>query len=153
MKNLLKKLKIFFNVKIEIFIKDTLTGWFWLIPIGILATGLIWVYSKADLIASLLFHMIGINADHYPALWILVAVIIFVVAGFVVGRIIQTKIGNWFKQIIEIILTKIPGYKFIRDLVGLFNSAKKGNNSLVVMIKGFSDTSYNTGLMYAIKGQ
>lgn len=149
--NLLKILKEYFKGGINHLINVALHGFFWLIPIGLLGWIILWVYGKADFVAGHLFRLIGIMPKNYPILWTFVALIILFLASYIVGHFIQTRIGKWIRTILEIILTRIPGYKFIRDIVGLFNSAKEGNNSLVVMINGFSDSCYNTGLMYAVK--
>lgn len=50
-------------------------------------------------------------------------------------------------------MAKIPGYKTVKDMIGIFNSSKKSQTKvLVVAISGFgSKDSYNIGLMYSQK--
>jgi uncharacterized membrane protein len=60
----------------------------------------------------------------------------------------ETKLANFFDNL----LAKIPGYSTIKDIIGIFNSSKKGDTKiLVVVIKGFAKQGYNIGLMYSQK--
>ena len=64
------------------------------------------------------------------------------------GLLIKTRLVGYFEKL----LTKIPGYKTIKDLINIFNSSKEGENRvLVVLIKGFASEGYNIGLMYSQK--
>lgn len=48
------------------------------------------------------------------------------------------------------ILSRIPGYSTIKDIISIFNSSKDEENKvLVVAIKGFASQGYNIGLMYS----
>jgi uncharacterized membrane protein len=67
---------------------------------------------------------------------------------YFMGLLIKTRLVGYF----ETLLTKIPGYKTIKDLINIFNSSKEGENRvLVVAIKGFANEGYNIGLMYSQK--
>lgn len=150
MKKNLSKVAVYLDGGLNHFIKTTVSGLFWLAPIAAMAMIILWLYGKADFVAGKLFHILGIVPLHYPVLWTLVGISILVLSSFLVGHFIETRIGSWVKNGLEYVLTRIPGYKLIRDLIGLFNSSKAGNSKvLVVMIKGFSSTGYNIGLMYS----
>lgn len=150
MKNLLTTLKKYFDGGVNHFVRASISGLFWLAPIAAMAMIVLWLYGKADIVAGKLFHIMGIIPIHYPILWTLVGIFILVLASYIVGHFIETRIGSWFKNSLEFILSKIPGYRFISDLIGLFNSSKSGDKKvLVVMINGFSGKGYNIGLMYS----
>ena len=67
---------------------------------------------------------------------------------YVVGHFVETRLADWTQNILQ----KIPGYSTIKDIIGIFNSSKKGETQvLVVAIKGFAVEGYNIGLMYSQK--
>jgi uncharacterized membrane protein len=60
----------------------------------------------------------------------------------------KTKMIGFLESLFE----KIPGYSTIKDIIGIFNSSKEGENQvLVVAIRGFANEGYNIGLMYSQK--
>jgi uncharacterized membrane protein len=60
----------------------------------------------------------------------------------------ETRLAN----ILEALFSKIPIYSTIKDIIGIFNSSKQGEQKvLVVVVKGFANQGYNIGLMYSQK--
>jgi len=128
------------------FLKVMIQGIFWLTPIVAIIAVVLWLYGKADYITGLLFHMIGLNPQHNIFLWTVAGVALLALSAFATGHFIETRLGTF----IEKMLTMVPGYMMIKDLVGIFNSSKKGEKQvLVVMIRGFANQGYNIGLMYS----
>jgi len=128
------------------FLKVTIQGIFWLIPIVAIIAVVFWLYEKADFITAKLFHLIGLNPQNNIFLWTVVGVALLAISAYIIGHFMETRLGSF----LEDLFSKIPGYMMIKDLVGIFNSSKKGEKQvLVVMIKGFAAEGYNIGLMYS----
>jgi len=131
--------------KISNFFTVSLQGFFWLIPIIAIVVVFIIVFDKLSQINSFIASFIGMNADESSVLFVLVAFIGVIVLCYVAGKILNTFLGEWVNTLIH----KIPFYKNIAEFFELFNSAKSGEQDvLVVAVKGFGTNSYNIGLMY-----
>ncbi len=87
----------------------------------------------------------GIQTNSNNLLLVLSALVCMLLICYIAGKLLNTFLGDWVNKIIH----KIPYYKNIADFFELFNSAKSGEQDvLVVAIKGFGTNSYNIGLMY-----
>jgi len=143
---MLNKIKSFFSGGWAHFLKVTVQGIFWLTPLVAIIAVVLWLYGKADFITAKLFHLIGLNPQHNIFLWTVAGVALLALTAYAIGHFIETRLGTF----IEKALSKVPGYMMIKDLVGIFNSSKKGEKQvLVVMIRGFANQGYNIGLMYS----
>jgi len=143
---MLNKIKSYFAGGWAHFLKVMVQGIFWLTPIVAIIAVVLWLYGKADFITAELFHLIGLNPQHNIFLWTVAGVALLALTAYAIGHFIETRLGTF----IEKALSKVPGYMMIKDLVGIFNSSKKGEKQvLVVMIRGFANQGYNIGLMYS----
>ena len=125
-----------------------LKGLFGLLPVTITIVVTLWLYGKIDLLVEKLFHLVGFTPKDHELLWFFIAIILFFVLLYIMGHFMKTKLMGY----LENLLTKIPGYKTIKDIINIFNSSKEGDNRvLVVAIKGFANEGYNIGLMYSQK--
>lgn len=123
-------------------------GLFWLLPIVATVIIISWLYTKIEHLVGEMFRLIGFIPEKYFFLWEVLAIFIFLVILYILGHLARTKLASLFEHL----FSKIPGYPTIRELVGIFNSSKKGKNQvLVVAIKGFGNEGYNIGLMYSQK--
>ncbi|MDQ7085638.1 MAG: DUF502 domain-containing protein [Sulfurovum sp.] len=130
------------------FIRISLQGLFWLLPIVAILIILSWLYSKITTMVDWVFRLTGFLPESHLFLWGVVVVCIFLLILYLLGWIVKTRLANLF----EYIFCKIPGYGTIKRIVGIFNSSKEGENQvLVVAIKGFTQEGYNIGLMYSQK--
>ncbi|QOY55611.1 DUF502 domain-containing protein [Candidatus Sulfurimonas marisnigri] len=133
---------------IKHFLEVTLQGVFWLLPIVAVVMIVLWLYNKVDLLAHGVFTLIGFAPQNNGFLWLLIVVVIFVFLLYIVGHLMETRVANF----LETLISKIPGYSTIKDIIGIFNSSKKGETQvLVVAIRGFANEGYNIGLMYSQK--
>ncbi|NQY94688.1 MAG: DUF502 domain-containing protein [Campylobacteraceae bacterium] len=143
---MLNKIKEYFSGGWTHFLKVTVQGIFWLTPIVAIIAVVLWLYGKADFITAKLFHLIGLNPQHNIFLWTVAGVALLAITAYAIGHFIETRLGGF----VEKLLSRVPGYMMIKDLVGIFNSSKKGEKQvLVVMIRGFANQGYNIGLMYS----
>ena len=137
-----------FNNTLKHFINTIIQGLFWLLPIVATIIIISWLYSKIELFVGKIFRFIGFIPEKYFFLWEILVIVIFLITLYIVGHLARTKLASLFEHL----FSKIPGYSTINELVGIFNSSKKGKNQvLVVAIKGFGNEGYNIGLMYSQK--
>ncbi len=132
------------------FISVSIQGFFWLAPIMGIVAIFFWLYGKIDIVTGYLFSVIGLNPQHFIFLWTVLGVAILLIIAYAMGHFMETWFGRYFEKFFN----KIPGYGAIKDIVGIFNSSKKGDKKvLVVLIKGFigNQEGYNVGLMYSMK--
>ncbi len=123
-------------------------GLFWLLPIMGILIVLSWLYSKITKMVDWVFDITGFSPESHLFLWGIGVIFIFVIILYLVGWIVKTRFADMF----EYLFCKIPGYSTLKGLVGIFNSSKDGENTvLVVAIKGFANEGYNIGLMYSQK--
>ncbi|HIP15103.1 MAG TPA: DUF502 domain-containing protein [Sulfurimonas autotrophica] len=130
------------------FMKSVFKGLLWLLPMAAVTMIVLWFYEKLDTLVEKALSFVGLNPQHNEALWFISVIIIFLFLLYIIGHLVETRLAGLF----EYIFTKIPGYSTIKDIVGIFNSSKEGENQvLVVAIKGFAYDGYNIGLMYSQK--
>lgn len=128
------------------FLDATLQGLFWILPITAIIMLVLWLYKIVASIASKIFAIIGFSPEKYEYLWVFLVLSICILLMFLLGLLMESKITKLF----DVIFSKIPGYSTIKDLVNIFNSSKKGDKKvLVVLIKGFGSVGFNVGLMYS----
>lgn len=136
------------NNTIKHFLNTILQGLFWLLPIVATIIIISWLYTKIEHLVGEMFRFIGFIPEKNFFLWELLAICVFLIILYILGHLARTKLASLFEHL----FSKIPGYSTIRELVGIFNSSKKGKNQvLVVAIKGFGNEGYNIGLMYSQK--
>lgn len=129
----------------ENFIHRTKQGLFWILPIAAILMILFWVYQQVDTIVTNLLSFVGINPQN-EIVWIIGVLFIFALLLYIIGYLISMQIAVYF----ESLFYNIPGFSTLKDIIGIFNSSKEGENRvLVVAIKGFTSDGYNIGLMYS----
>lgn len=134
--------------KLKHFLELVVQGLFWLLPMVVISMIAIWLFNKMDLIVSSVFNLVGFQPENHQFLWFLLVLIVFIVLLYLVGHFVETRLANWTQRI----LNKIPMYSTVKDIIGIFNSSKKGETQvLAVVIRGFANEGYNIGLMYSQK--
>ena len=136
------------NKTVKHFTQTALQGLFGLLPIVIVAVLILWLYGKIDKLVNWALNFVGFMPQNHEYLWFILVLLVFFLILYLIGHFMSTKLAGFFEKILE----RIPGYKTIKDMVGIFNSSKKGENQvLVVAIRGFATEGYNIGLMYSQK--
>ncbi len=147
---IIEKIKLYFLARWKHFLGVSIQGLFWLAPIvGIIAI-ILWFYGKIDTVTGVLFSLIGLNPQKFVFLWTIFGVFILLFIAYTMGHFMQTRFGEYFERF----FSKIPGFSAIKDIINIFNSSKKGDKQvLVVLIKGFigNEGGYNVGLMYSLQ--
>lgn len=132
------------------FIQRAVKGLFGILPAALILMILSWIYGTIhSIVNSYIFAPIGFSPKANEPLWIALFLIFFLFILYVLGFLIETRLSSLFDRL----MAKIPGYKTVKDMIGIFNSSKKSQTKvLVVAISGFgSKDSYNIGLMYSQK--
>ena len=136
------------NSLLKHFTQTALQGLFGLLPLVIVAVVVLWLYGKIDKLVNWALNLVGFTPQNHEYLWFILVLLVFFLILYLIGHFMSTKLAGFFEKLLE----KIPGYKTVKDLVGIFNSSKKGENQvLVVAIRGFANEGYNIGLMYSQK--
>ena len=134
------------NNKVKHFFELVVQGLFWILPIVVVSMIILWLYEKIDIVVNGVFSLVGFTPQNNQFLWFLLVVILLMILLYIVGHFVETRLANWTQSLLE----KIPGYSTIKDIIGIFNSSKKGETKvLVVAIRGFANEGYNIGLMYS----
>lgn len=130
------------------FMKVVFKGLLWLLPMAAVIMIVLWFYEKLDMLVEKALDLVGLNPQHNEALWFISVILTFLFLLYIIGHLVETRLAGLFERI----FTKIPGYGTLKDIIGIFNSSKEGENQvLVVAIKGFAYDGYNIGLMYSQK--
>ena len=128
------------------FTERTIQGLFWLLPIVAITLIILWLFNKIDIFVNWVFNIVGFTPISHEWIWFTLVLFILVMFLYILGYFVQTRLGAFMENI----LSKIPGYSTLKDIIGIFNSSKDGENKvLVVAIKGFANEGYNIGLMYS----
>jgi len=128
------------------FTETTIQGLFWLLPIVAITLLVLWLFNKIDLFVNWVFKIVGFTPISHEYIWFALVLFILVLFLYILGHFIQTRLATFLDNYLK----KIPGYSTIKDIIGIFNSSKDGENKvLVVAIKGFASQGYNIGLMYS----
>lgn len=136
------------NNFIKHFFGLVLEGLFAILPLAVLMIIGIWLFHKIDLLVVFILESFQINPQNHPVLWFFVVIGLLALGLYFMGHLVQTKLAN----LMEYLLEKIPFYSTIKDIISIFNSSKKGDRKvLVVVIKGFATEGFNIGLMYSKK--
>ena len=130
------------------FMKIVFKGLLWLLPMAAIIMIVLWFYEKLDVLVEKALDVVGLNPQHNEVLWFISVILVFLLLLYIIGHLVETRLAGLF----EYLFTKIPGYGTLKDIIGIFNSSKEGENQvLVVAIKGFAYDGYNIGLMYSQK--
>jgi len=134
------------NRTIKHFTRTALQGLFGLLPVVIIVVVILWIYGKIDLLVNWVFGLVGFVPENHKFLWFMLVIGIFLLLLYFIGHLMKTKLAGFLESLLE----RIPGYSTIKDIIGIFNSSKEGENKvLVVAIRGFANQGYNIGLMYS----
>lgn len=142
------KLETYFTGAWKHFFKVALQGLFWLAPIVAILMVATWLYGKIDHLTEWLFGLVGLNPQQFQFLWMILGLSLLVLSLYIIGHLMETRAGTLFEKL----FSTVPGYSTLKELIGIFNSSKKGEKRvLVVAIKGFAVEGFNIGLMYSQK--
>ncbi len=124
------------------------------LPLGLIIIVIRWILKYIEKILGPLVDLFNTDSKYVIlALYILTFITIIIIF-FFIGVVIQTRIGNFLKNVLERkYLMKIPGYKTARDIVLQFFGGNRSFFSEVVLVDIFNSGALMTGFITDEKGE
>ncbi|MBC8459077.1 MAG: DUF502 domain-containing protein [Deltaproteobacteria bacterium] len=133
--------------RIKTFIKTSLLGGLAVIlPVTITILIFKWIFNFVIQIIQPLTQLVASNFQEFAAEAIVLGIILS--SCFLVGAIVKTKLGQFFRRHFENVLSKfIPGYGMIKSTVAQIFDRKKYPFSSVALIQAFENETLMTGFV------
>lgn len=128
--------------KLREFVKSTLIGGLLvLLPLGIFAFVVVWVFNFIRRIISPLTSYIMARSEHEAFVADILAIFILIGVCFLVGAVVRTRLGRWLYGLIEAnLLRRAPGYSMIKETANHFlGENKKSPFSSVALARIFGN--------------
>ena len=108
--------------KLREFVKSTLIGGLLVIlPLGVFAFVLVWVFSLIRRMISPLTHYVMARSEHEGIIVDILVLLVLVCVCFLVGAVVRTRLGKWLYGLIEArLLRRAPGYSMIKETANHF---------------------------------
>ena len=109
------------------FVKSTLIGGLLVIlPLGVFAFVLVWVFNLIRRIISPLTTYVMARSEHEGIVVDVLVLLLLVCVCFLVGAVVRTRLGKWVYGLIEAnLLRRAPGYTMIKETANHFLGANK----------------------------
>jgi len=118
--------------KLREFVKSTLIGGLLVIlPLGVLAFVLVWVFNLIHgAISPLTNRILSGTGGQISELEVVVAnvlvILVLICVCFLVGAVVRTRLGKWLYDLIEAnLLRRVPGYSMIKETAKHFLGENK----------------------------
>jgi len=133
--------------RIKTFIKTSLLGGLAVIlPVTITILIFKWIFNFVIQIIQPLTQLVASNFQEFAAEAIVLGIILS--SCFLVGAIVKTKLGQFFRRHFENVLSKfIPGYGMIKSTVAQIFDRKKYPFSSVALVQAFENDTLMTGFV------
>jgi uncharacterized membrane protein len=128
--------------KLREFVKSTLVGGLLVIlPLGVFAFVLVWVFSLIHRIISPLTAYVMARSKHQGIIVDILVLLVLVCVCFLVGAVVRTRLGKWLYGLIEAkLLRRAPGYSMIKETANHFlGENKKSPFSSVALARIFGN--------------
>ena len=121
--------------RIKEFCKSTIIGGLLVVlPVAISLFALTWVFGMVRGGISPITTLVMANSPLQGVVVDVLVIALLVIACFVVGVLVRTKLGKWIYSILEAkVLLKAPGYSLIKETVAQFLGNKKSPFSSVAL--------------------
>jgi len=127
--------------KLREFIKSTLVGGLLvLLPVGVFAFVLVWVFNLIHRAISPLTNRLPAEFGSKPIVADVLVVLVLIGVCFLVGAFVRTRLGKWFYGLIETnLLRRAPGYSMIKETATHFLGNKQSPFSSVALARIFGN--------------
>jgi len=128
--------------KLREFVKSTLIGGLLVIlPLGVFAFVLVWVFNLIRRIISPLTRYVMARSEHEGIIVDILVLLVLVCVCFLVGAVVRTRLGKWLYGLIEAnLLRRAPGYSMIKETANHFlGENKKSPFSSVALARIFGN--------------
>ncbi|MEA1886411.1 MAG: DUF502 domain-containing protein [Bacteroidota bacterium] len=137
----LRRLRNFFRT-------TALGGLVAILPLVLIIIFFRWIVNLIQRYLEPLVNLINTESELMIIALYILAVIAIIFLFFLLGLFIKTRIGNFFRTILEEqYLSKIPGYKLARETVMQFFGKQKSFFKEVVLVDIFNSGSLMTGFI------
>lgn len=127
--------------KIVDFVKTALLGGMLiLLPLTILIFAVNWIFNFVRQAISPLTVIVMTKSQFQGIIADLLVIIFILLACFLLGILVRTKLGKWIYDSIEnAILKKAPGYSLIKETIAQFLGSKQSPFSSVALVQIFGN--------------
>ena len=123
------------------------------LPLGLIIMVFRWILNYIEKILGPLVDLFNTDSRYIILALYVLSFITILVLFFFIGVVVQTRIGNFLKNVVESkYLMKIPGYKTARDIVMQFFGGNRSFFSEVVLVDIFNSGTLMTGFITDDKG-
>jgi uncharacterized membrane protein len=131
------------------FIRTSLIGGFSVIlPIALCAFLLKWLFQTVTGIIRPLTLLVIAKSNIQALFADVVVIVIILLACFIVGIVVKTKVGKFIQDSLEEYILKFaPGYSIIKETVMQFLGKKKLPFSSVVLVQAYDNETLMTGFI------
>ncbi|MFO7853516.1 MAG: DUF502 domain-containing protein [Bacteroidota bacterium] len=136
-----KRLRNFFRT-------TALGGMVAILPLVLIIIFFRWIINLIQRYLEPLVNLINTESELMIVALYILAVIAIIILFFLLGLFIRTRIGNFFRKVLEEqYLSKIPGYKLARETVMQFFGKQKSFFREVVLVDIFNSGTLMTGFI------
>lgn len=119
-----------------------------ILPLALIIIVFRWIINYIEKILGPLVQLFHTDSQYVVIGIYLLALLAILVLFFLLGLAIQTRIGNFFRKVLETkYLMKIPGYKTAREIVMQFFGGNRSFFSEVVLVDIFNSGTLMTGFI------
>lgn len=138
----------FFRRLRNLFRTTALGGLVAILPLALIIIFFRWIINLIQKYLEPLVNLINTESELMIVALYIIAVIAIILLFFLLGLFIQTRIGKFFRTILEEqYLMKIPGYKIARETVMQFFGKQKSFFREVVLVDIFNSGTLMTGFI------
>lgn len=139
--------------RVKTFFKTTIIGGVIVIlPAIILGMAFKWLFSKVregiKPLTDLVIEQLALPESYEEVIAILIVLAVIVLACFLLGLFVRTRIGRWTYNAFEnSLLSKAPGYKMVKETVNQFLGKKESPFSSVALVRIFENDTKVTAFI------
>ncbi len=138
----------FFRRLRNLFRTTALGGLVAILPLALIIIFFRWIINLIQKYLEPLVNLINTESELMIVALYIIAVIAIILLFFLLGLFIQTRIGKFFRTVLEEqYLMKIPGYKIARETVMQFFGKQKSFFREVVLVDIFNSGTLMTGFI------
>ena len=148
-------MKTEFFKKLRLFFRTTLLGGVVaILPLALIFVFFRWIINIIQKYLEPLVGLIEVDTQLKVVILYVLAVAAILITFFLLGLVIQTRIGKFLNNVLEQkYLMKIPGYKIARDTVMQFFGKNRSFFSEVVLVDIFNSGTLMTGFITDTYGE
>ena len=118
------------------------------LPGVIMAVVFIWLFNLINNNIEPIAHLITLGFGLSDLLAKLTTLALIIAICFLIGLVVETRIGSFFRNVIEKeLLMRFPGYITVKDLVGHFADSQQTTFSSVALVRPYGNDTLVTAFI------